>query len=255
MKKLNMIFAVITVCIVAGSSTVRADEPQPKDSPPKDVPPKDAPPKVEAPAEQKKEAAAAKPDKELEAKIKELIKKFSEQDSKTWAPARAELRQIGKPAVPFIEALEKDAETKGDRVVAGRAKSLIRMIANPPQPGNVAVARVGVGGGVVIGPGGQQNLVPGTIGPMGVTSLDLLESFGARLGESADGIRVTDLKAGSPADKAGLSVGDIIAKVNGRAISKFDEAKETLGALDLTKAFQLEVQRKDRVLTLPAPNP
>jgi hypothetical protein len=84
--------------------------------------------------------------------------------------------------------------------------------------------------------------------PKAVASSDLMDTFGARLGEAADGLRVTDLKPNSPAAKSGLQIGDLIAKVNGRDCATLDAVKDLLTKPDPENPLKLEVTRKDETV-------
>jgi len=89
--------------------------------------------------------------------------------------------------------------------------------------------------------------------PDEVASGDLTESFGAKLGEAADGLRVVDVRSGSPADKAGLKAGDLITKVGGREAAKLDDVKELLTSP--APRLQIEITRKNESVTLILPAP
>jgi len=62
---------------------------------------------------------------------------------------------------------------------------------------------------------------------------------------------------GSVAETSGLEVGDVIVRVNDRAVSTRDAAREALGELGLEQALQLAIRRDGRQvsLTLPPPEP
>jgi membrane-associated protease RseP (regulator of RpoE activity) len=221
---MNTILLVVILSIFTAVSPASAGEPPPADAP--------APP-----------AADAARDK----KIQDLIKALGERDSKTWQPARDELRKLGKPALPQLNAALKKAEENREVLLRSRLSSLIRSIENP----QAAVGGMRMG---VIAGGGPAIPVP-AVPPQGDTSLDLLDGFGARLGETADGVRVTDLKANSPADRLGLLVGDIINKINGRQVAKLEDARALLAGEAANKVTEAEVTRKQQTLTLTAPKP
>jgi hypothetical protein len=81
-------------------------------------------------------------------------------------------------------------------------------------------------------------------------SIDLSESFGAKLAEAADGLRVSELKSGALAAKNGLMVGDIIAKINGTAAAKIGDAETSLGKPQKGKTITLEVIRRGETFTV-----
>jgi hypothetical protein len=94
----------------------------------------------------------------------------------------------------------------------------------------------------------QPNLPAGA-----AVAADLLDTFGAKLAEAEGGLRCTDVKVGTPADKLGLQVGDLITKVAGRDATKLDDVKEFLLKPDPEKPLKLEVTRKGESHTLTAP--
>jgi len=94
----------------------------------------------------------------------------------------------------------------------------------------------------------QQNLPTGT-----AAAADMLDTFGAKLAEAEGGLRCTDVKVGTPADKLGLHVGDLVTKVAGRDATKLDDVKDFLLKLDPAKPLKVEVTRKGESHTLTAP--
>ena len=60
---------------------------------------------------------------------------------------------------------------------------------------------------------------------------------------------------GSPAEHAGLSVGDVIVDVEGRAVATGDAAREVLASVEISRPLRLTVRRgtESRALTLAAP--
>ena len=62
---------------------------------------------------------------------------------------------------------------------------------------------------------------------MGVSVTDT----GNTNGKWPQGVLVREVEAGSPAEKAGLQVGDIMVELNGQVISSFDEEKAIIGSL------------------------
>lgn len=87
-------------------------------------------------------------------------------------------------------------------------------------------------------------------------SLNLLDTFGARLAEAADGVRVIEVKPDSPAGKAGLAVGDLITRVNGRQTATENDFKDAIGRADADKKLlKLDVTRRGDEITLEIPTP
>jgi hypothetical protein len=77
-------------------------------------------------------------------------------------------------------------------------------------------------------------------------SLNLLDSVGVRLTEAQEGLRVTDVRPGSPASKAGIRPGDILTKADGRQLARFDDARETI----VGKSVKLDLLRREEPLQL-----
>jgi membrane-associated protease RseP (regulator of RpoE activity) len=223
---MNTILLVVILSIFTAVSPASAGEPPPADAP-----------------------APQPADAERDKKIQALIKALGERDSKTWQPARDELRKLGKPALPQLNAALKKAEENRELLLRSRLSSLIRSIENP----QAAAGGVRMGVGVI--PGGGPAIPVPAVPPQGDTSLDLLDGFGARLGETAEGVRVTDLKANSPADRLGLLAGDIINKINGRQVANLEDARAMLAGEAGNKVTEAEVTRKQQTLTLTAPKP
>jgi serine protease Do len=80
-----------------------------------------------------------------------------------------------------------------------------------------------------------------TRGRLGVQNKDVAESLGLKNNKGAE---VTQVEPGSPADKGGLRVGDVVIKYNGKDIDRFaDLTRMVLGTTPGTKAT-LTVWRK-----------
>jgi hypothetical protein len=87
-------------------------------------------------------------------------------------------------------------------------------------------------------------------------ALNLLDTFGARLAEAADGVRVIEVKPDSPAGKVGLAVGDLITRVNGRQTATENDFKDAVARAEAEKkALRLEVTRRGDEITLEVPVP
>lgn len=85
------------------------------------------------------------------------------------------------------------------------------------------------------------------------------EGYGAYLGTIPDfgeveggGVRITGVRAGSPAEKAGLTSGDVIIRFNDRTIANLYDLTYALRAHAPGDTVQLVVQRTDRQLTFEA---
>lgn len=115
-----------------------------------------------------------------------------------------------------------------------------------PGPGVIIINGQVVQGGFGAAP--QPNLPAGA-----AVAADMLDTFGAKLAEAEGGLRCTDVKVGTPADKLGLQVGDLITKVAGRDATKLDDVKDFLLKPDPEKPLKLEITRKGESHTLTAP--
>ena len=119
-----------------------------------------------------------------------------------------------------------------------------------PTNGNGAfVQGGGIRGGQLIVNGGvvtvNANSKPAT--------MDLMDSFGAKLGRIASGFQITDIKADSPADKAGLQIGDLITKVGESDVDKLENVKDALTKSEADKPLKIKISRKDNPLTVTIP--
>jgi hypothetical protein len=126
------------------------------------------------------------------------------------------------------------------------------------QQGN-AVAQVGGLDGILAQLGQLQGAMGGGGGapigrppppPVADLSINLLDSFGARLGESGDGLRVLELRANTPAAKSGMQTGDVITQINGRAVKSREDIVETLQRAERGKPLKIEITRRGDLMTL-----
>jgi serine protease Do len=88
---------------------------------------------------------------------------------------------------------------------------------------------------------------------IGVRTWDLTPYLAERLGTpNRRGLYVASLERGSPADKAGVRVGDIIRKVNGTTVRDGDEAYRAIFGANVGDTITLSVERdgKDLVFRL-----
>lgn len=111
---------------------------------------------------------------------------------------------------------------------------------------------------VIVGPDGKERVLEGP-GPMvrrgylgiGLTELtpDLRTHFGVP--EDA-GVMVSHVEPGGPADKAGVKVGDIIARVDGHDIASSWDLRAQVRELDEGQQVPLEVWRNGKAQNLSA---
>ena len=83
-------------------------------------------------------------------------------------------------------------------------------------------------------------------GAIGITFLDqsnpaLLRSFGAD-----HGVVVNDVEPGSPAERAGIKMGDVILAINGRAITSGDQLVEIVSQSKIGSMLRLDVLRNGK---------
>jgi serine protease Do len=67
--------------------------------------------------------------------------------------------------------------------------------------------------------------------------------LGVHLAASKDGVLVTAVMHGSPAEKAGLEAGDRIVAVDGRSVATEKDLREALHGLDAGKKVTVEIKR------------
>jgi serine protease Do len=77
---------------------------------------------------------------------------------------------------------------------------------------------------------------------LGVQVVDLGEQL-ARYFKVDDGVLVSSVNPGSPAEKAGLRAGDIILKVDGQAVGSSRDLVRNVGRTDSAREVTLQVQR------------
>ncbi|MGE5175332.1 MAG: S1C family serine protease [Hyphomicrobiales bacterium] len=85
---------------------------------------------------------------------------------------------------------------------------------------------------------------------IGVRTWELTPYVAERLGTTdRNGLYVSTVEQGSPADKAGIKVGDIIRKVNGTPIRDVEEAYRALFGANVGDTISLTVERDGKLLT------
>lgn len=91
-----------------------------------------------------------------------------------------------------------------------------------------------------------------TRGFLGVTSETVSPNAAEQLGLSRDtkGVVVSDIVAGSPAEKGGLKRSDVIVAVNGRPVSSLDELRLTIAEMAPGTRAALGVLRQGRARTV-----
>lgn len=252
MKPIHTVLAVF-FCGAIPAALFAQDPLQPT----KPLPPEE-PPSLTTPLQPAENAPEKKAPPTPE-RIQKLIGQFLDKDRKRSEDAKIELWNIGKPALPQL----KEAAKTSNRVHQQKLSTLIGKIEGTedkhglgPRIGGMLdqlgqiqrppVIQQNTGQGqrnfnhqvLPLGPGMNQQKPAGPD-----HSTNLMDSFGCRLIEAADGMRVIEVKAGSPAANAGLSAGDLITAANGREIKTPADAKEHLAA-GQGKDLKLEVTRR-----------
>ena len=86
---------------------------------------------------------------------------------------------------------------------------------------------------------------------IGVRTWEITPYVAERLGTTdRNGLYVSVIERGSPADKAGVKVGDIIRRVNGTPIRDVDEAYRALFGANVGDTISLTVERDGKSLTM-----
>ncbi len=74
-------------------------------------------------------------------------------------------------------------------------------------------------------------------------------SRAARLGQIPDGVFITEVESGSPAEKAGILVGDIVVDVNNHVITDTQELIDIVGQYGVGDTLQVKVYRAEGLLS------
>ena len=111
---------------------------------------------------------------------------------------------------------------------------------------------------VIVGPDGKEKVIEG-LGPMvrrgylGVGLTELTPELRTHFGAPEDaGVMVSSVEEGSPADKAGLQVGDILARVDGKDVQSSWDVRSEVRTFEEGQQVPLEVWRDRKVQTLNA---
>jgi len=88
---------------------------------------------------------------------------------------------------------------------------------------------------------------------LGVSVLELSEQLAEKYGvKGKEGVLVSSVNAGSPADKAGLKAGDVILEANGSSISNADSLTRALRRVSDGDSVELKIYRDGKPITLNA---
>jgi serine protease Do len=87
---------------------------------------------------------------------------------------------------------------------------------------------------------------------LGINAEDLSGQLGAYFGAPGNsGILVREVRPGTPAEKAGLQAGDVIIKVDGKAVKSLSELREQLRGKSEQKTVSVGILRKGSEMSLP----
>jgi C-terminal processing protease CtpA/Prc len=87
---------------------------------------------------------------------------------------------------------------------------------------------------------------------LGIQAEDLRGQLGDYFGApNGEGVLVRDVRPGGAAEKAGLKAGDVITKIEGRAVKTLGDLREQMRQASGDKPVQLTILRRGAELTLP----
>lgn len=123
----------------------------------------------------------------------------------------------------------------------------------PGKPQRIEKRRI-----VIVGPDGKEKVIEGP-GPMvrrgflGVGLTEMTPELRTHFGAPEDaGVMVSSVEKGSPADKAGVEVGDILSQVDGKDIRSSWDVRARIRDFEEGQQVPLEVWRDGKVQTLTA---
>ncbi len=111
---------------------------------------------------------------------------------------------------------------------------------------------------VIVGPDGKEKVIEGD-GPLvrrgylGVGLTELTPALRTHFGvPESSGVMVSEVEDGSPADKAGIEVGDIITRMDGKDVRSSFDVRSRIRELDENQQVPLEVWRDGKAQTISA---
>ena len=87
-------------------------------------------------------------------------------------------------------------------------------------------------------------------GYLGVSAQNLTDDLSKAFGvETNRGAIITRVQKDSPADLAGIEVGDVVTKINNKAVENAASMRNKIGLLKINSTITLQINRKGKVLT------
>lgn len=141
--------------------------------------------------------------------------------------------------------IERVVEAENDEDLAKKDPELAKIVAeNSAKQG---VVKVQFGGGMIVDNG--RAIVDAPPQLLGVN----LSHFGIKAQDDEQGPRLTEVTADSQAAKLGLKEGDLLTKVNEKAVKSAREIAITLRRVKETDPLTIEILRADKPVTLKRP--
>lgn len=87
-------------------------------------------------------------------------------------------------------------------------------------------------------------------GYLGVSAQDLTSDLSKAFGiNTSKGAIITRVQEGSPADIAGIKIGDVVLKINNEIIKNTSAMRNKIGLLKLNSTILMEINRKGKIIT------
>ena len=88
-------------------------------------------------------------------------------------------------------------------------------------------------------------------GYLGVSAQDLTTDLSKAFGiDTNKGSIITQVQKDSPADTAGIKIGDVVTKINGQAIKNTAAMRNKIGLLKLNSTISMQLSRKGKIVTV-----
>lgn len=88
-------------------------------------------------------------------------------------------------------------------------------------------------------------------GYLGVSAQDLTTDLSKAFGiDTTKGAIITRVQKNSPADKAGIKIGDVVIKINGQVMKNTAAMRNKIGLLKLNSTITMQLSRKGKVVTV-----